>query len=166
MNAVLGIGGGYSVSVSVGRTFNPKTNEGWEGTGVQPDVRAAAADALDTAHRLALSTLMEKATDPARRQELAWTRDAIDARRTPAATDEKTLQSYAGQYGARIITFGDGRLWYQRATDAEKIPMLALSASEFAMGEGQRVQFAGSGSAVELRLLNPDGTHVGYKRDR
>ena len=32
-NAILGIGGGYSVSVSVGRTFNPKTNQGWEGTG-------------------------------------------------------------------------------------------------------------------------------------
>ena len=48
-----------SLSVSIGRTFNPKTNQGWEGTGVQPDVRAPAADALDAAHRLAVAALIE-----------------------------------------------------------------------------------------------------------
>jgi len=164
INAILGLGGGYSVSVSVGRTYNPKTNEGWEGTGVQPHVRAAAGDALDSAHRLALSTLIEKASTPAVRQELSWTRDALDARRTPTPVDEKTLRSFEGQYGARVISFGQGRLWYQRADDAEKIPMLPLSASEFTMGEGQRLQFVMGGGSPELRLLMPDGTHVSYGR--
>jgi hypothetical protein len=164
MNAVLGIGGGYSVSVSIGRTFNPKTNQGWEGTGVQPDVRASAADALDTAHRLALSALIEKAADPALKQELSWTRNAIGARKAPAVVDEKTLKSHAGQYGVRFISFADGRLWYQRAVDAEKIPLIALSASEFALGEGQRVHFSVSGGAAEMRLLMPGGPPVPFTR--
>jgi hypothetical protein len=80
------------------------------------------------------------------------------------SVDEKTLKSYAGQYGARLVTFADGRLWYQRAADAGKTPMLSLSATDFAMAEGQRVRFVASAGAVELRLLNPDGTHVPYLR--
>jgi retinol-binding protein 3 len=165
-NAVLGIGGGYSVSVSIGRTFNPKTNEGWEGTGVQPQVRTPAAAALDTAHRLALSALMEKTTDAAVRRELSWTRDALDARRSPPAVDDQTMKSYAGQYGVRFITFADGRLWYQRAADAEKVPLTAVSSTEFAMGEGQRFKFVPSASSVEMRLMNTDGTDVPYTRQR
>ena len=108
---------------------------------------------------------MEKTADPVR-QELSWTRDALDARRTPPSIDEKTLKSYIGQYGARFITFAEGRLWYQRALDAEKIPMLPLSPSEFSMAEGQRVQFVASGTSVELRLLSPDGGHVPYARQK
>jgi hypothetical protein len=164
MNAVLGIGGGYSVSVSIGRTFNPRTNQGWEGTGVQPDVRAAAADALDTAHRLALSALIEKAGDPGVRQELSWTRDALAARKSPVSVDDKTLKSYAGQYGVRFITFADGRLWYQRAADAEKMAMLPLSASEFAMSEGQRLEFSVRGGTTEMRMLMPGGPPVPFIR--
>jgi ketosteroid isomerase-like protein len=164
MNAVLGIGGGYSVSVSIGRTFNPKTNQGWEGTGVQPTVRASAADALSTAHRLAISALIDKATDPAVKDELSWTRDAIDARKSPPVVDDKTLNSYAGQYGVRVISFGEGRLWYQRAADAEKIPMVAVSAAEFAMGEGQRLEFEVNGGTAVMRMLTAGGPPVSFTR--
>jgi hypothetical protein len=164
-NAILGIGGGYSVSVSIGRTFNPTTNEGWEGTGVQPTVRAAAADALATAHRLALTALIEKSTDAALRQELAWSRDVIDARLKPIVVDEQTLKSYTGKYGVRFFTLADGRLWYQRAADAEKIPLTAVSANEFAMGEGQRFRFVVQGASIEMQMLMTDGTHVPFARE-
>ena len=168
-NAVLGLGGGYSLSVSIGRTFNPKTNQGWEAIGVQPDVQAPAPDAVDAAHRLALTALiekMEKAGSTALRTELAWTRDALDARRKPPAVDAKALQDLAGQYGVRAIVFADGRLWYQRQEGAEKIPLTTLSATEFAMGEGQRLQFVRTGESRELRLLNADGSHVAFPRAR
>lgn len=166
MNAVLGIGGGYSLSVSIGRTFNPKTNQGWEAIGVKPDVQAPAPDALDVAHRLAVTTLMDKASSPALRTELAWTRDALDARRKPPAVDATALQALAGQYGVRAIVVADGRLWYQRQEGAEKIPLTTLSATEFAMGEGQRMQFVRTGGSLELRFLNTDGTHVAFPRAR
>ncbi len=165
-NVIVGLGGGYSVSVSVGRTYDSKTNEGWERAGVQPHVRALTDDALDTAHRIALSALIDKAKDSAIQRELSWARDLLDARRTPVPVDMKTLQSYVGQYGVRHVTLDRGRLWYQRADDAERIPLVALSATEFAMGEGQRLQFVASGAGVELRILMADGTHVAYARQR
>ena len=47
------LGHGYSAFIPVGRTFDPDTNQGWEGTGVKPDVEVPADKALDEALRLA-----------------------------------------------------------------------------------------------------------------
>lgn len=47
------LGHGYSAFIPVGRTFDPDTNEGWEGTGVKPDVEVPADKALDEALKLA-----------------------------------------------------------------------------------------------------------------
>lgn len=40
------VGGGYAAFIPVGRTFDPDTGIGWEGTGVAPDVAVPAARAL------------------------------------------------------------------------------------------------------------------------
>jgi Peptidase family S41/N-terminal domain of Peptidase_S41 in eukaryotic IRBP len=42
------------------RVINPISKTNWEGTGVEPDVRVKAADALPTAEKLALSKLQKK----------------------------------------------------------------------------------------------------------
>jgi len=39
--------------VPFARAINPITHTNWEGTGVEPDVKVAAADALSTAEKLA-----------------------------------------------------------------------------------------------------------------
>ena len=41
--------GGYAAFIPFGRTFDPATGEGWEGTGVKPDVAVPADQALDEA---------------------------------------------------------------------------------------------------------------------
>jgi hypothetical protein len=43
--------------------------------------------------------------------------------------------------------------------------LTTLSATEFAMGEGQRFQFVANGTAVEMRMLSTDGTHNAYARE-
>jgi Peptidase family S41/N-terminal domain of Peptidase_S41 in eukaryotic IRBP len=45
------------LTVPVARAVSAITGANWEGTGVTPDVEVPAADALDTAHRLALAAL-------------------------------------------------------------------------------------------------------------
>jgi retinol-binding protein 3 len=39
---------------------NPFSNADWEGTGVEPDVKVKAAEALETAQKLAESRLQKK----------------------------------------------------------------------------------------------------------
>ncbi|MCT9006732.1 S41 family peptidase [Streptomyces rhizosphaerihabitans] len=46
-------------TVPVGRAVNPVSGTNWEGTGVEPDIACAAADALDRAHALALARLTD-----------------------------------------------------------------------------------------------------------
>jgi hypothetical protein len=41
------------VGVPFGRPINPVTKGDWEGTGIEPDVKVSAADALTTAEKLA-----------------------------------------------------------------------------------------------------------------
>lgn len=46
------LGHGYTAFIPVGRTFDPDTGQGWEGTGVAPDIAVPADKALDEALRL------------------------------------------------------------------------------------------------------------------
>ena len=45
--------GGFSMFLPRGRTYDPRTNKGWEATGIEPDVRVPYERALETAVGLA-----------------------------------------------------------------------------------------------------------------
>lgn len=59
----------FVMFVAEGRVTSPVTGDNWQGTGVEPDVEVAAADALDTAHRLALEHLRDRESEAARVRE-------------------------------------------------------------------------------------------------
>ena len=42
----------FMIGVPFARAVNPISKTNWEGTGVEPDVKVPAADALATAHKL------------------------------------------------------------------------------------------------------------------
>ena len=50
----------FSIMVPFARAINPVSKTNWEGTGVEPDIKAPAAEALETAHRLAKEKLGAK----------------------------------------------------------------------------------------------------------
>lgn len=50
----------FGIGVLFARAINPITHTNWEGTGVDPDVKVPAADALNTAKRLAAEKLAAK----------------------------------------------------------------------------------------------------------
>ena len=50
----------FAIGVPFARAINPISKTDWEGTGVQPDVKVRAADALATAEKLAESKLGER----------------------------------------------------------------------------------------------------------
>lgn len=102
------IAGGYAVFISAGSPINPITKKNWEGTGVQPDVAIPSADALNTAHILALETIA--AADP-KRTDAAWAIAALKSTHTLTAAQRAT---YAGAYGPLEIVAADGRLEVRR----------------------------------------------------
>ena len=50
----------FMVGVPVAKSLDPVTKTNWEGTGVEPDVKVPAADALTTAEKLALEKIQAK----------------------------------------------------------------------------------------------------------
>ena len=50
----------FAIGVPFGRPINPVSKTDWEGTGVEPDVKVKATDALETAEKLARSKLLRK----------------------------------------------------------------------------------------------------------
>lgn len=66
-----------AVFIPSGRAINPVSKTNWEGTGVVPDVKVAALDALRTAERLALTELLKTPTDDEHAQLLRKRLDAL-----------------------------------------------------------------------------------------
>jgi C-terminal processing protease CtpA/Prc len=64
------INANFGMVVPQGRTINALTKSDWEGTGVRPDIEVTAAQALPTAHLIALRKALEKETDAERKEGL------------------------------------------------------------------------------------------------
>jgi C-terminal processing protease CtpA/Prc len=60
----------FMIGVPFARAINPITKTNWEGTGVKPDIETPAAQALKTAHLLALKNILAKTVDAQRAIEL------------------------------------------------------------------------------------------------
>lgn len=58
----------FMMFVPTGRAINPISKTNWEGTGVVPEVKTPAAQALDVAHKLAVDRFLERADEETRRQ--------------------------------------------------------------------------------------------------
>jgi hypothetical protein len=160
---------GYPVSMSLpfGRAVNPITGTNWEGTGVEPDVKVPALEALDVAHARALSTVAEKAADPEYKAELEFARGVLEDRRKPATLSAAEMQAFAGTYGPRTISMEDGALWYQRGR-GRRLRLLPVGQDRFLVGDLDdfRIRFErdATGNVVRLVGLYPDGREEPHAR--
>jgi hypothetical protein len=169
--ALLPIGDGLVVGVSVARPIHPKTGKGWEGEGVRPDVAVAVDDALMTAHAAALRKLLARATpaDARRRRELEWAIERVGSTSSKRAAPAD-LAALAGRYGERTVAIESGKLVCRmangRARTLEPIGTEA-SALTFTWDEGTRASFVrdASGRANALILERVDGTVEKFPRE-
>lgn len=123
-------GGRFGIFVPTGRPINPTTGTNWEGTGVEPDVKVAAADALPTAQALALDGLAAKATSPQAATRYRFARLAVEGELHPFTAPASKLPEYAGSYGPYRVAVEDGVLVYLRE-GRPKRRMIAVAADVF-----------------------------------
>jgi len=148
----------FILRVPIARAINPVSKTNWEGTGVTPDIPVPAAQAFDKAYAMAVEKLAAKAAVPQQKAEFEWILVGLKAKTDPPRVDEKTLKTYAGEYGERKVTFENGVLFYQRT--GPKYRLIPLTGTLFAV-EGLdyfRVEFVvKDGQAVELVGLYDNG---------
>lgn len=158
------------VTVSFGRAVNPITNTNWEGTGVEPDIKVTSDQALIVARTEALKKLMENEKDDGKKKQFAWGIAGLEAERNPITVDEKTLQTYVGEYGPRKVMFENGNLFYQRE-GRPKYKLIPMGDDTFALDgmDTFRVKFKrdSSGKVIEFVGMYSDGmTDSNQKSDK
>jgi len=174
--ALLPLGDGLVLGVSVAKPIHPKTGKGWDGEGVRPDVVVAtegAGDALKSAHTAALRKLREKASDDRRRRELDWAIERVAASTGPRTlTASSDVAALAGRYGERTVVFESGKLVCRapngRSRTLEPVGAGApASALAFTWDEQTRASFPrdASGRATALVLERIDGTVERFPRE-
>ena len=120
----------FGVRVPFGRAINPITGTNWEGTGVEPHIQVPRDQALDRALLEAYAKLLESELPEERAASLKWAKETLDRKLNPITVDAALLQSYAGTYGPRMITFENGDLYYQRV-DRPKYKMIPFTEDTF-----------------------------------
>ena len=139
----------FMVWVPTGRAINPITNTNWEGTGVSPHINIPARDALDVAHSKALEILIENNKNEDLLAFYEWPLAELRLKTNPVTLDVKTLKSFAGNYGPRMVTFENGTLFYQRGSGT-KYELFPFSDHEFMLKglDSFRIRFLAEGNEI------------------
>jgi len=139
----------FMVWVPTGRAINPITNTNWEGTGVSPHIKVPAGDALDVAHMKALEILMENNNDEGLQAFYEWPLAELNLKTNPVTLDAKTLKTFAGNYGPRMVVFENGALFYQRGSGT-KYELFPFSDHEFMLKglDSFRIRFLAEGNKI------------------
>lgn len=143
----------FTVWVPQGRAINPITKTNWEGTGVKPHVEVAADEALEVAHLMALEKMAENAKTDEEKDRISWMLAPMKAKKEPVEVTPEVLESYAGNYGPRTLTYKEGTLYYQRE-GSDMHPLIALDQDLFYFEEA---------SYFRVKILKEDGQVVGLK---
>lgn len=154
--------------VPTGRAVNPTTGTNWEGTGVEPDLKVPASEALDVARLEALRALKAKAKDPKEQAGYDWYIQGAEARRHPASIAPAELAAFAGTYGPRKVWVEEGKL-YQQREGRPRVTLVPMTGWTFG-GEGvDYVRFTfekgADGRPGRLVVAYEDGTSEAFARD-
>ena len=155
------IGSHLSMNLPVGKVVEAVSKKGWDRIGVTPDIEAKDGVCLERAYLTALEREAEGITDPAQLFKLQWQMDILQSILDPVTIDQRTLESYAGIYGRRIVTYDKGGLFYQGRAGIEKAAMIPVDSTTFRFREVDffRVRFIvdGNGNVIRIEGLYRDG---------
>ena len=132
----------FQVWVPTGRAINPITQTNWEGTGVTPHIETKQEDAFNTAYIKALDGLVESNQDESAQAIYQWIKEGLEAEERLVELTTSEMQSYAGNYGPRVVTLENGELYYQRG-EGTKYKLVPMGDHKFSITEIPyfRIQF-------------------------
>jgi len=120
----------FMVWIPTGRAINPITNTNWEGTGVTPHIEVKADEALTIARIKALEDLIDNTDNEENTHFYNWSLRELKSISNPVILEDSVLKSFIGTYGPRVISFENGKLFYQRDSGT-KYELVPLSQNEF-----------------------------------
>ena len=137
------IGDHFVINVPFARAINPISKTNWEGTGVEPDVKVPASDALDTAIKLATEKIhagQSKTSMPLEKTDwqltqLGTTPIQADPQRGPSITLDPTQHRVSGAGGCNRIMGG-------YTLEADKLKFTQMASTMMACPSGMDTEQA------------------------
>ncbi len=155
----------FYAHIPFARPVDPRTNTNWEVTGVNPNVKCDANQALVNAQIEALKVLMAK--DSANSSSYQWHIDGLKPQLTELKIDSEKLNTYVGDYGNIKILFNNNKLYFDwRGTKSEMIPLATdyFMTNEFNFFRIKIVEQNGKVSA--LKIINDNGTEREFAKTK
>lgn len=164
---VLDVAPFFRVYMPMGRPVDRDTGTNWEGTGVEPDIKTTAREALVTAHLEALKKLKTKAASKDDQVRLDWAIERVTAGRNPVSLSSAELRRFTGNYGTgRVFVEGD-QLRYQPENRGPFL-LTPLSRTVFTVDaqESARLEFTPGpdGRSEKLIYIDEDGYRQEFTR--
>lgn len=156
----------FNIWIPSGMAINPITHTNWEGVGVEPDIKTAKEEALNTARIKALEKLKEKSNVEKIKQYYDWYIASLIFTKNSFTIDALKLQEYVGKYGFRSVTIEDGKLYVWDS--GNKFEIHSLEQDLFVVKEmpNFRVQFVRQNNTVSaLKLLSDVGYHDEFLKE-
>jgi hypothetical protein len=143
----------FAIGVPYARAVNPISKTNWEGTGIEPDVKVPADQALNKAQVIALEKLAANEKNDRIKFTFQWAMDSLKAEMNPVTISEDLMRSYAGKYGSRKVIFENNCLYYQRES-RPRMKMIPISDDYFRFEE---VLY------FRLKIIRKDGQVLGIE---
>lgn len=121
-----------ALKIPFGRSYNPKTGIDWEGTGIEPHIKAEKEKAFDLAYTLALKTLHERLGESGA-VNYKWYYEYRKAVTEPLDVEKAVMERYAGTYGPVKIMLKDNTLLIREPGANDYKKMLAIDKNLFAI---------------------------------
>ncbi len=127
------IGNGFSINLPVGKVVDAVSKESWEKVGVVPDIEITSDLSIYKAHLMALENQITNTNDSSSSAnfKLHWHIAILNSKTKPVTLSKNTLKSYVGTFGRRIITYYDGKLYYQGRAGIAKTELIPINETTF-----------------------------------
>jgi hypothetical protein len=152
----------FRVWMPMGRPVDRDAASNWEGTGVLPDIKTSAREALAVAHFEALKAIKTKFTNDRERARADWALARAQAQYYPPNVTAQDLERLAGSYEKSRVWVEGGQLRFQRENESPYL-LVPMTRSVFASETNDpiRIEFVlQSGDKVEKLVFADDDGKV------
>ncbi|WP_426065051.1 S41 family peptidase [Flavobacterium sp. DSP2-3-1] len=133
------VGQGFIVNIPFARSLNPVTKTDWEGTGVIPDFKVEAANALIKAQELIFRERQSVATNSTDKQKLEYLINALYVNSDPGTLPLDQFNKFTGTFGALTISRDGNKLF---CNFLDNITELAhISKNLFVLDNNAQIEF-------------------------
>ncbi len=154
-------GQGFVVYIPFARSLNPVTLTDWEGTGVTPDLKTTANEALGKAEELAFRNLSINATDQQEKNKYLYYSNSLLAERSGNQLPVNKLLPLTGTYGGLVIYVDKNKLFCKNENSGGTVTELKyISDNLFVLDKEAQMAFVkdNKGQYSGIKIFVNDGS--------